>query len=73
MTNLVDEIEGQHHGVITMKNDNTFAIKFPKNLVAHGRSKHIETRFHYLMEHVSNGRLCLELGVTNRHARPVKK
>ncbi|XP_028230305.1 phospho-2-dehydro-3-deoxyheptonate aldolase 1, chloroplastic-like [Glycine soja] len=32
--------------------NNKFAINHAKNLVAHGRSKHIETRFHFLREQV---------------------
>jgi hypothetical protein len=35
-------------------------MKLAKNLVAHGKSKHIEMRFHYLWEQVNNGRLKLE-------------
>lgn len=37
------------------------AIQFmvAKNPISHGRSKHIETRFYYLREHVSEGRLRL--------------
>jgi hypothetical protein len=45
---------------VTMKIDNIFVINLAKNDVAHGNSKHIETRFHYLREQVNNGRLKLE-------------
>ncbi|XP_014506329.1 uncharacterized protein LOC106766084 [Vigna radiata var. radiata] len=37
--------------------DNRSAINLAKNPVSHGRSKHIETRFHYLREQVNKGRL----------------
>ncbi|KAM1002515.1 hypothetical protein ACFX2C_002938 [Malus domestica] len=32
--------------------DNILAIKLSRNLVQHGRSKHIDTRFHFLRDHV---------------------
>ena len=48
MVNLVEEITGKDHGAITMKIDSMSAINLAKNPIAHGRSKHIEMRFHYL-------------------------
>ncbi|XP_058776235.1 secreted RxLR effector protein 161-like [Vicia villosa] len=47
MVNPVEEITGKNHGAI-MKIDNMSAINLEKNLIAHGRSKHIEMRFRYL-------------------------
>ncbi|XP_050877003.1 secreted RxLR effector protein 161-like [Lathyrus oleraceus] len=41
MVNLVEEITGKNHGTITMKIGNMYAINLEKNLIAHGRSKHI--------------------------------
>jgi len=32
-------------------------IDLEKHPVAHGRSKHIETKFHFLRDHVYNGKL----------------
>jgi len=32
--------------------DNQSAIKLAKNPVQHGRSKHIDTRYHFLRDHV---------------------
>jgi hypothetical protein len=40
--------------------DNKSTINFAKNPIAHGRSKHIETRFHFLRDQVNNGKLKLE-------------
>jgi hypothetical protein len=51
---------GKDHGTVTMKIDNISAINLAKNPVAHGKSKHIEMRFHYLREQVNNGKLRLE-------------
>ena len=37
--------------------DNKSAINLAKNPVLHGRSKHIEARFHFLREKVNRGEL----------------
>lgn len=47
MMNLLDKIKGKDHGTMIMIIDNMYAINMTKNLIAHGRSKHIEVRFHY--------------------------
>ena len=57
--NLLEELGSSEGGAITLLVDNVFAINLAKNLIAHGRSKHIEMRFHYLRELVSDGRLRL--------------
>ena len=38
---------------------NVFAINLVKKFIEHGRRKHIEMRFHYLRELVSEGKLKL--------------
>jgi hypothetical protein len=45
---------------VIIKVDNLSAINLAKNPIAHGRSKHIEMRFHYLREQVSKGNIKLE-------------
>jgi transposase InsO family protein len=45
---------------IKLKVDNQSAISLSKNPVFHDRSKHIDTRFHYLRENVENGRIEVE-------------
>ena len=60
MMNLVEEITGKNHGAITMNIDSMSAINLAKNRIAHGRSKHIEMRFHYLREQVADGKMNLE-------------
>ncbi|RDX61555.1 Copia protein, partial [Mucuna pruriens] len=40
--------------------DNKFAIDLARHLAVHGRSKHIETRCHFLREQVSNEKLRIE-------------
>eukprot|EP00253_Pinus_taeda_P011929 PITA_11929 len=40
--------------------DNSSAIALSKNSVFHKRTKHIDTRFHYIRELVSNGEIILQ-------------
>uniref|UniRef100_A0A0D3B2J7 Reverse transcriptase Ty1/copia-type domain-containing protein n=1 Tax=Brassica oleracea var. oleracea TaxID=109376 RepID=A0A0D3B2J7_BRAOL len=40
--------------------DNTSTIKLYKNLVFHGRCKHIGVRFHFLRDLVNEGEISLE-------------
>jgi hypothetical protein len=60
LSNLIDEISNVKCDSVILKVDNTSAINLAKNPIAHGRSKHIELRFHYLREQVGNGKLKLE-------------
>ncbi|GAU17221.1 hypothetical protein TSUD_324240 [Trifolium subterraneum] len=60
LANLIEEIMGEDHGAVKMRIDSISAIKLAKNPVAHGKSKYIEMRFHYLREQVSNERICVE-------------
>lgn len=57
--------------------DNKSAISLARNLVAHGRSKHIETRFHFLRDQVNKGRLeieycCIEDQCADKLTKPLK-
>jgi hypothetical protein len=40
--------------------DNKLAIELCKNPIFHERSKHIDTRFHYIRDCVSNGQVDVE-------------
>ncbi|PNX68924.1 hypothetical protein L195_g056430, partial [Trifolium pratense] len=60
LVNLMEEMMGEDHGSVAMNIDNISTINLAKNPIAHGRSKHIEMRFHYLIEQVNNGKLCLK-------------
>ena len=40
--------------------DNNSAIALSKNHVFHNRTKHIDTRFHFIRELVNNKEICLE-------------
>ncbi|GAU50018.1 hypothetical protein TSUD_331710 [Trifolium subterraneum] len=60
LSNLIDEISNVKCDSVILKVDNMSAINLAKNPIAHGRSKHIELRFHYLREQVGNGKLKVE-------------
>ncbi|RDX89835.1 Copia protein, partial [Mucuna pruriens] len=45
--------------------DNKLAISLAKHPVAHGRSKHINTRFHFLRDQVNKRKLELKYCSTN--------
>jgi len=60
LINLINEIIDEKCETVTLKIDNISAINLAKNPIAHGRSKHIEMRFHYLTEQVRKGKLKLE-------------
>lgn len=60
LMNLLKELDNDEGDVVTLMVDNVSAIIFSKNSIAHGRRKHIEMRFHYLIELISEGRLRLE-------------
>lgn len=44
--NLLEELGSSEGEVVTLLVDNVFVINLSKNQIAHGRSKHIEIRFH---------------------------
>jgi len=46
--------------VVILMVDNKSIINLAKHLITHGKSKHIETRFHFLREQVTKGKLVLE-------------
>ncbi|KAK8934097.1 hypothetical protein KSP39_PZI014574 [Platanthera zijinensis] len=52
LRNLLEELHHVQDGPTTMLVDNMSAIQLAKNPVLHGRSKHIETRYHFLREQV---------------------
>ena len=58
--------------------DSKSAIDLAKYPVAHGRSKHIETKFHFLRDQVNNGKLEVKHCKTDEHiadllTKPLKK
>lgn len=59
LMNLLEKLGSSEGEVVTLSVDNVSAINLSKNPIAHEMSKHIEMRFHYLRELVSEGRLRL--------------
>ncbi|PWA73649.1 ribonuclease H-like domain, Reverse transcriptase, RNA-dependent DNA polymerase [Artemisia annua] len=57
---LLSELTGWEEKRITLKVDNISAIALVKNLVFHGRSKHIDIRYHFIRECVENGHINVE-------------
>lgn len=61
----MDELKLQQPKPMKMLIDNRSAINLAKHLVAHERSKHIETQFHFIRDQVNKGQLELEHCRTN--------
>ena len=54
---MLEEIEVKVKKSLVLQIDNKSAINVAKNLVLHRMSKHIETRFHFLMEKINQTEL----------------
>ncbi|KAL6323292.1 hypothetical protein AAG906_029299 [Vitis piasezkii] len=52
---LLEVLYNQQQGPTVISCDNLFAIKLSKNLVLHGRSKHIDVRYHFLRDLCKDG------------------
>ena len=52
---LLEELHCHQQGPIPIYCDNSSAIKLSKNPVLHGRSKHIDVRFHFLRDLIKDG------------------
>jgi hypothetical protein len=57
---LLSDIAGENVQQPILKMDNQSAIALSKNPVLHDRSKHIDTKFHFIRECVEDGRISLE-------------
>ena len=56
---LLKEVQLDVKSAVSLMIDNVYAISLAKNPVSHGRSKHIEVRFHFLREQDNKGKLEL--------------
>ncbi|GAU43786.1 hypothetical protein TSUD_378110 [Trifolium subterraneum] len=65
LQSLLSEMKITDNITVMLKIDNKSAINLAKNPVSHGKSKHIETRFHFLRDQVNKGKLSLEYCSTN--------
>jgi hypothetical protein len=57
---LLKDLVGGKLGAPTLKVDNKSAIDLARNPVHHERSKHIETKYHYIRKCVEDGRIVLQ-------------
>lgn len=57
---LIAQLIGRDIGPLTLFIDNKSAIDLAKNLVFHGRSKHIDIRFHFIRECVEKGDIIVK-------------
>nr|GEU81479.1 zinc finger, CCHC-type [Tanacetum cinerariifolium] len=57
---ILSELTGCEEKRITLKVDNVSAIALVRNPVFHGRSKHIDIRYHFIRECVENGHINVE-------------
>jgi transposase-like protein len=60
LRNLLKELEHPQEKPTVIYVDNQSAIKLVKNPVKHGRSKHIDTRYHFLRDHVKRKTIKLK-------------
>lgn len=57
---LLEELKIRTEERILLMMDNKSTINLSKNIVAHGKIKQIETRFHFLRDQVCKGKLKVE-------------
>lgn len=64
LKDIVNELIG-HNDSILMYNDSQSAQKLIRNPVHHSRTKHIDTRYHYIREQVNNSKIVIKYLKTN--------
>lgn len=60
LRNVLNQISADPKGPITLFIDNKSAIDLAKNLVFHGRSKHIDISYHFIRECVEWGEIIVK-------------
>ena len=55
LSSLINELKVSSDEAVELIVDNKSAIDLAKNPISHGRSKHIDTKFHFLKDQVSKG------------------
>lgn len=60
LTKIIASLRGNNHVKPVLKIDNKSAISLANNPVHHERSKHIDTRFHFIRDAVKNGDIKLD-------------
>jgi hypothetical protein len=67
LRNLLGEITGTEPKAVNMYVDNSSAIALMKNPVFHGRSKHIDVKFHFIRECVEREQIVVKKIHTLEH------
>ncbi|XP_074373454.1 secreted RxLR effector protein 161-like [Apium graveolens] len=60
LRNLLSQITDEKVGPVTLFIDNKSAIDLAKNSMFHGRSKHIDIRYHFICECVDRGEIVVK-------------
>ncbi|WJX32734.1 hypothetical protein P8452_21024 [Trifolium repens] len=60
LDSVMKELECEASKPLLLRIDNKSAISLAKNPISHGRSKHIETKYHFIREQVSNGMIEIQ-------------
>nr|XP_017228100.1 PREDICTED: uncharacterized mitochondrial protein AtMg00810-like [Daucus carota subsp. sativus] len=60
LRNVLNQISDEEIGPVVLYIDNRSAIDLAKNPVFHGRSKHIDIRYHFIRECVERGEIVLK-------------
>jgi len=55
LSRLISDMMGMKEATVKLLMDNMSAIALSKNPVHHGRSKHIDTKYHFLRECIEDG------------------
>ena len=71
---ILSQITAYNVGPVTLFIDNKSAIDLAKNPVFHGRSKHIDVKYHFIRECVENGEIVVKHVCTEeQRADPLTK
>jgi hypothetical protein len=65
LRSLLSELTSTPRKAVTLFVDNNSAIALMKNPVFHGRSKHIDTKYHFIRECVERGQIVVKRVCTN--------
>ena len=60
MRELSSDLGSPQRQPTLIKEDNQSTIAMAKNPQFHGRAKHINIKYHFVREHVNDGKICLE-------------
>lgn len=60
LRNVLTELTGNQIGPVVIYIDNKSAIDLAKNSVFHGRSKHIDVRYHFIRECIERGEVVIK-------------